>query len=134
GSCKIAHKITVKLMKNQNLNSSEKFSLGGIRGVRAYPEGEANGDEGGLFTIAWRSNLAESVQGSLFYDIGTVKINKTPFSTTDNHRTLSGGGIGLDAYLSRILLKTNIAWRDRGEPTSGPDNKPRFWMEAIFPL
>jgi hypothetical protein len=31
---------------SKNLDSSEKFVLGGINGVRAYPQGEASGDEG----------------------------------------------------------------------------------------
>ena len=33
-------------LANKNLDSSEKFTLGGIGGVRAYPSGEASGDEG----------------------------------------------------------------------------------------
>src|SRR5699024_6918706 len=31
---------------DDNLDSSEKFSLGGAHGVRAYPQGEASGDRG----------------------------------------------------------------------------------------
>ena len=31
---------------NKNLDSSEQLSLGGITGVRAYPSGEASGDQG----------------------------------------------------------------------------------------
>ena len=33
-------------ISNKNLDSSEKFTLGGVLGVRAYPSGEASGDEG----------------------------------------------------------------------------------------
>ena len=33
-------------LSSKNLDSSEKFTLGGIGGVEAYPSGEASGDEG----------------------------------------------------------------------------------------
>src|SRR5690606_17102591 len=33
---------------SKNLDSSEKLSLGGATGVRAYPQGESSGDEGFL--------------------------------------------------------------------------------------
>ena len=36
---------------NKNLDSSEKFSLGGANGIRAYPQGEASGDEGQRATL-----------------------------------------------------------------------------------
>ena len=36
---------------SDNLDSSEKFLLGGPAGVRAYPVGEASGDQGWLATL-----------------------------------------------------------------------------------
>ncbi|TXT35020.1 MAG: fhaC3 [Comamonadaceae bacterium] len=36
---------------SKNLNSSEKFSLGGASGVRAYPQGEGSGDQGWLLSL-----------------------------------------------------------------------------------
>ena len=41
---------------NKNLDSSEKFALGGM-GVRAYPQGEASGDAGSLLNLEVRYNL-----------------------------------------------------------------------------
>ncbi len=38
---------------NRNLDSAEKFLLGGYNGVRAYPEGEAAGDEALLARLEW---------------------------------------------------------------------------------
>ncbi|MGH8672897.1 MAG: ShlB/FhaC/HecB family hemolysin secretion/activation protein, partial [Burkholderiales bacterium] len=38
----------------KNLDSSEKMILGGINGVRAYPQGEAPGDSGYLLSAEWR--------------------------------------------------------------------------------
>ena len=46
---------------SKNLNSSEKFSLGGANGVRAYPQGEASGDEGMLLNLEARRSLNEQL-------------------------------------------------------------------------
>ena len=41
----------------RNLDVSEKIQLGGANGVRAYPEGEAHGDQGYLMTLELRQTL-----------------------------------------------------------------------------
>jgi hypothetical protein len=64
---------------SKNLDSSEKFSLGGINGVRAYPQGEASGDEGYRGTVELRHNVMPNVQATVFYDWGKVTINRNPF-------------------------------------------------------
>lgn len=56
----------------KNLDSSEKFSLGGANGVRAYPQGEASGDEGYRATLELRHSLTANLQATLFYDVGHV--------------------------------------------------------------
>lgn len=45
---------------HQDLDSSEQMSLGGINGVRAYPQGEAVGDKGAQYTaeLVYNSNFA----------------------------------------------------------------------------
>src|SRR5262249_40951483 len=42
---------------SKNLDSSEKFGLGGPFGVRAYPTGEATGDEGLLVNLELRRDV-----------------------------------------------------------------------------
>jgi hemolysin activation/secretion protein len=64
---------------NKNLDSSEKFSLGGATGVRTYPQGEADGNEGYLASVELRHNLNDALQAILFYDTGAIRINQTPF-------------------------------------------------------
>ena len=75
-----------------NLDSSEHIYLGGARGVRAYPHGEASGDEGVLGTLELRYHTpVKGLVLSTYFDAGHVRIEK------DDHgsMTLKGWGIGL---------------------------------------
>lgn len=120
---------------SKNLDSSEKFAIGGATGVRAYPQGEGIGDEGVLATIEWRHRFTGNVQAALFYDIGSIAISHTPFGpSTPNNQTLAGAGVGLDAVFSNVQIKTSLAWRtSRAEPTSIPESAvhtPTLWVQA----
>jgi hemolysin activation/secretion protein len=120
---------------SKNLDSSEKFSLGGINGVRAYPQGEASGDEGVRGTVELRHNVIPNVQATLFYDWGKVTINRNPFGApASNSRNLAGVGVGVNASLGPVQLRSSLAWRtDGGLPTSVPASsakRPTFWMQA----
>ncbi len=122
---------------SKNLNSSEKMSLGGANGVRAYPQGEGDGDEGWVGTIEMRHSFPDSqfvsgVQGAIFYDIGSVKINHTDYNADKNSRTISGAGLGLNAALpGDVHLGATVAWRiSGGDPKSDSDDRvPRVWFQ-----
>ncbi len=120
---------------NKNLDSSEKFSLGGATGVRAYPQGEGIGDEGYLATAELRHNFSDTLQATLFYDIGSVRINRMPFgAAATNNRTLSGAGIGLNANVADFRIRASLAWRTGSEqPTSIPASAVHavtMWVQA----
>ncbi len=76
-----------------NLDSSEKFSLGGARGVRAYPQGEASGDDGwqGTMELRYHTNLPGLIL-STYLDGGHVRITH---DGSNGGRTLKGWGVGL---------------------------------------
>ena len=108
---------------SKNLDSSEKFALGGANAIRAYPQGEASGDEGLRATLELRQALSANLQGIAFYDWGNIKVNKTPFgaAAASNNRSLGGAGVGLNASFDKVQLKAALAWRTRGGlPTSVP--------------
>jgi len=119
---------------SKNLNSSEKFSLGGIYGVRAYPQGEGNGDEGWLANLELRHSFKDTLQGVVFYDAGSVTINRNPFTAGANTRFISGAGLGANATLAGVQIKACLAWRGSGgQPASEPatiNRSPRFWVQA----
>jgi hemolysin activation/secretion protein len=118
---------------NKNLNSSEQFSLGGVNGVRAYPQGEAYGDEGRLVTVELRRSFTQSVQGVMFYDAGSVVLYYDPYLAGANTRFLSGGGVGVNAEIVGVEVKAIFAMRGSGgQATSEPlnvNNKSRWWLQ-----
>lgn len=117
----------------KNLDSSEKFMLGGAGGVRAYPSGEGLGDNGWLATLEYRYRLLPSLQGTLFFDAGGVDINHSPFAAGDNSRQLTGQGFGLNANpVPALNLKMSVAWRGHEQPLSDKDQQPRMWLQAGY--
>lgn len=86
-----------------NLDSSQKFQLGGAYGVRAYPSGEGSGDHALKATLEARYNLTTSRIGTVkligFYDWGRVQQYKNAYSiplSTPLAYNLSGCGTGLN--------------------------------------
>lgn len=121
-----------------NLDTSEKMGLGGAYGVRAYPEGEAYGDEGYLATLEARLRLSTmpgagpaDVQLVGFVDAGGVRTSKTPWAAGPNYQHRSAIGAGLTFDLPRNwLLKVSYASRlgdDR--PTAAPGRARRAWIQ-----
>lgn len=119
---------------SKNLNSSEKFSLGGANGVRAYPQGEGIGDQGWLASLEVRHHFMQEVQGVAFYDAGSVATNKNPFVVgAANNRSIAGAGVGANVNYSGLQFKAFVAWRTSGgQPTSEPvtlNRNPRLWIQ-----
>lgn len=121
---------------SKNLDVSKKMELGGMYGVRAYPEGEAYGDEGVIATLEARLQIPGTL-GRMnavgFLDAGTITLNKDPWGPGDNHRNLSAAGVGLtwterDNFLARVYY----AWKIGNEPAlSAPDADGRFWVQLV---
>ena len=119
---------------NRNLDSAEKFAVGGPQAVRAYGSGEASGDEGDLLSLEWRQQFSAAVQGVVFYDLGRVRFNHTPFdASAARHRTLSGLGIGLNGETSvagtPLSLQSTLAWPVQGRSVhNSPVSSPALWL------
>ena len=122
---------------SKNLDISEKMELGGAYGVRAYPEGEAYGDEGYLASLEarWRLppwRLPGQLQAIGFVDTGAVYSAKSPWFVGPNRATRSGAGVGLIwADNNNFVLKATYAHRlGDTRVASGPDSSDRFWIQA----
>ena len=133
---------------SKNLDTSEKMSLGGPSGVRAYPTGEASGDEGYRYSLDLRYGLGNfpyfgDITPLIFYDYGRIKQFKNKdVSTTvvaNNEYSLSGYGLGLEAVNSNnFSLKFIAAHTNGGNPgastlgkdSDGRSNDTRYWILA----
>ena len=125
---------------SKNLDPSEKFVLGGMDGVRAYPQGEGFGDEGYIVNLEARyllTNLSERVAGQVqllgFVDGGSITVNKNPWFAGDNRRNLSSAGVGAlwndpGNFSLRMYYAVKLGSEDA---ISAPDKSGRFWFQAI---
>ncbi|WP_440680942.1 ShlB/FhaC/HecB family hemolysin secretion/activation protein [Candidatus Pelagibacter sp. HIMB1623] len=109
---------------SKNLDSSEKLSLGGPAGIRAYPVGEATGDEGFRYSIDAKYNVIapkyfDNLTAIAFYDYGMVKqyTDLTNLSVSNNTYSLEGYGIGFEATKGEnISVKASLAKAIGGNP------------------
>ncbi len=140
-------------LASQNLDSSEKFTLGGVGGVRAFPSGEASGDEGKKisFDLKYKPNITlintfEEIQLGMFYDYGNIKQYKDLLNismTTPNKYSLKGWGAFLDMFSGNdYSLKLGVADSVSGNPgktssgnnSDGKDDTWRYWFLGVFNL
>ena len=78
---------------SKNLDSSEKFYLGGPAGIRAYPQDEGSGPEGFLLNLELRAGLPENfgVTALSMQSCAHQKEQRQPRRSRDNTRRPQGG-------------------------------------------
>jgi hemolysin activation/secretion protein len=117
----------------RNLDSSEKFYLGGASGVRAFPSSEGSGSAGQLATVEMRVRLPNNLAFTVFHDRGRV-VN---FDSTPSY-SLAGSGVSF-AWKSDfgMNVKFTVARRDKANPnpitSTGRDQDGslvtnRYWL------
>lgn len=109
---------------DQNLDSSEKFSIGGFSGVRAYPSGQGVGDTGWLLQAELRQKVGELTAFALF-DAGATRANVHPWDGQPSARErISGSGLGVRREQPLGWnLEAVVAWRNSSDLPS--DNSSR---------
>jgi hemolysin activation/secretion protein len=126
---------------SKNLDSSEKFSMGGPTGVRAYPSPESPSDSAAILTWEYRKPLSfEAVPGdwvaSVFGDYGYAKLHETPLPNdpTDNTRFLMSHGLGVTyGNTSGLLVKGWVAVRGN-TPAQSDDSRSRWVLQISQPF
>ncbi|MDZ4255459.1 MAG: ShlB/FhaC/HecB family hemolysin secretion/activation protein [Sulfuritalea sp.] len=127
-----------------NLDSTERMSLGGPTALRAYPTGEATGDEGWLVNFNLRRSFGNTVAATFFYDVGGITLNHSTWANWNagnpnlpNRYTLSGLGAALDWRLTPATLLSAILavpvgsnpGRDANNLNAdGRKNEARVWL------
>ena len=131
---------------SKNLDSSEKFYLGGASGVRAYPSSEGGGSDGRLFNLELRLRLPQGFNLAGFYDYGQVTVNRDngyPGAPALNDFSLRGAGLSLAWQAGNSLsLKAAGARRIGSNPNptaTGNDQdgslvRNRWWLTASLPF
>ena len=130
----------------KNLDSSEKFYLGGSSGVRAYPSSEGGGSLGQMLNLELRWQVADGWSLTGFYDYGRVRVNK--FNAYEgaaalNEFALKGAGLTLGwrnssgtsmqtTYARRVGSNPNAITTEanRGADQDGSLHIHRFWLTA----
>ena len=129
---------------SRNLDSSEKFGIGGSGAVRAYPAGEASGTQANLFSIELQRDFEWNKQAykfSSFYDVGEVDKEKHATSTGLNSYKLQGIGLWLGASYPNAWGQSQwrVTWARRlgsnpgasnGNDADGTYYLNRFWLSA----
>lgn len=131
---------------NKNLDSSEKFYLGGPNGVRAFPVNEAGGSSGHQISLELRQRLPHGFHMSAFYDYGQVDTNvDNNFASAParNNSVLEGCGLSLGWQASSGLSLTTT-WARRAtnnpNPAAGGNDQDgsylvdRWWFTASLPF
>lgn len=121
-------------LASKNLDSSQKFTLGGPHGVRAYPTGEAAGDDGWLARVQLSQGL---VQGWTAYggaDAGEVRAVHNPFNpTVANSARRTGLVLGVTGEpIQRLVVDLSLAARTSAASTSAPDSRSRAWLQGSY--
>ncbi|HEX7055064.1 MAG TPA: ShlB/FhaC/HecB family hemolysin secretion/activation protein [Burkholderiales bacterium] len=121
-----------------NLDSSEKLSVGGINAVRAYPPGEGAGDDVQLLQAELRYDAGSAFGGQVtplvFLDWAHSRINHRTWSgfTGDSERRLWGYGFGAEWMMpGRVFARGWYARKGGDEPAAADrDRDDRLWVQA----
>jgi hemolysin activation/secretion protein len=131
---------------NKNLDSGEKFHLGGASGVRAYPSSEVGGADGAMLNLELRYRVFDALALSAHTDAGTVRVNHDngfAGASRHNRQSLRGAGIGLAwTPLPGATVKAVLSHRIGRNPNPTPAGldqdgslvRNRLWLTAGMAL
>ena len=127
---------------DKNLDSSEKFYLGGSNGVRAYPASEGSGYQGFVLNLEARWKPTADWQLAALYDYGYVTVNHDNSysgASTLNEYALKGYGLSA-AWRGQHKQTLALTWARRigdnanattaGNDQDGTYYRERFWLNA----
>lgn len=96
-------------MASRALDGSEKLSLGGPYGVRAYPSSEGAVDTGYQASAELQYKVSDGLTVGPFFDIGEGTMNKN----IGDHRHLLGWGLGLQYMNKKEYYHRQPVWYAR---------------------
>lgn len=120
---------------SKNLDSAEKFYLGGAYGVRAFGTSEGGGANGHLVSLELRWNLMRALTVTAFLDSGSVINKRDSLTNTEQHAyQLKGAGLAIN-WQPSASLNVSATWaRPIGNKQDGSLDKNRWWLTASLPF
>lgn len=116
-------------LANRDLDGSERFYLGGMNSVRAYPASDTSGDTGYNATLELRRRTdIEGLEVAAFIDVGEVKLAKS----SNQHEKLAGWGLGLRyTKPNDWYAQFDYAWKIDGHEYASEDHdhNGRMWFQ-----
>jgi hemolysin activation/secretion protein len=105
----------------ENLDTYNRFSLGGMNGMRAFTSLDGVGDKGAQFSFDITHQVVPDVYGSLFYDVGIVKNNHTPLAnaTDTGYYILQGAGWQVGGKIEGVNWSLSVAHAIGKTPGAG---------------
>jgi hemolysin activation/secretion protein len=102
-----------------DLDSAEKFYLGGPNGIKGYPGSQGAGSQGAMLNLELQQALDDKMIASVFYDAGFVQQWRDGGNFTSNQGataakntySLSSLGLGLKRPGKDITWSTVLAWK-----------------------
>ncbi|MEY2634001.1 MAG: hypothetical protein RIR00_2655 [Pseudomonadota bacterium] len=120
---------------DKNLDSMEKFSLGGPLTLPGYASSEAVADMGLHAKLGLRWQTLPELAITTFTDYAEVRLLHTPLAATtrSNNKRLSDAGIAADLLLDkRFIANATVAWAGRDAPNATDNDRPRFWFSLGY--
>jgi hemolysin activation/secretion protein len=128
-----------------NLDSSQRFYLGGATSLAGFPTAEASGDQGSEVHLELRRDVTAPWGGNLqlgvFYGRGWLKRAKNPQSVADNHISLQSVGLQLTQTIDKKWVVRGLIGKQirsdsdiklsTGANSDGKSSNYRAWFQVI---
>ena len=103
---------------SKDLDSSQRFHLGGASSLAGYPSGEATGDLGAEISVELRHDIAPPWRGTLqvgtLFQQGWVRMHKTPWDGWQGGNPLLRNSFSLRTVGVNVLSTFSDGWVVRG--------------------
>jgi hemolysin activation/secretion protein len=125
---------------SRNLDSYNRFALGGVSGVRAYTTADGVGDEGAQWSAEVQRQITPTQSVGLFYDGGVVRPNKTAVSgSLSSSYTLNALGVSWNGSYGSWVWQSSLAKgfggykkAEANEPTESKANETRLYVSLSY--
>ncbi len=120
---------------NKNLDSAEKFYLGGAYGVRAFATSEGGGTDGHIASLELRWNMMRTLTVSGFIDSGRILNKRDTLTNASQHAyKLQGVGVVIN-WQAAANLNFSATWaHPLSNNQDGSLDKNRWWLTASLPF